>query len=141
MIVWAAADGMARLATFQSNHRWTQIKYPSVSIRGSQLFGSALATLILATCALLTSRQLSYWQNTTTLFEHALQVTQNNDCAHFSLGNELADQGKIPEAMEHWEAALKIDPRRADIHGSIAGALASRVISRGHRALPPGPAG
>jgi tetratricopeptide (TPR) repeat protein len=111
-----------------------------LSICGAPLGGLVVAALVLAACVLLTSRQLSYWQNTTTLFEHALRVTHNNDCAHFSLGNELADQGKIPEAMEHWEAALKIDPRRADIHGSIAGALSRQgdfvgAIARYRRAL------
>jgi Tfp pilus assembly protein PilF len=91
-------------------------------------------------CVLLTCRQLSYWQNTTTLFEHALQVTSNNSCAHFSLGNELADQGKTPEAMKQWETALEIEPSRADIHGRIAGALCRQgdfagAIARYRRAL------
>ena len=53
-----------------------------------------LAALVLAACALLTSRQLTYWQNTTTLFEHALPVTSKNACAHFSLGNETGEPGQ-----------------------------------------------
>jgi Tfp pilus assembly protein PilF len=99
-----------------------------------------LAALALAGCALLTSRQLSYWQNTTTLFEHALQVTRNNSCAHFSLGNELADRGKTQQAMTEWEAAVEIEPGRADIHGRIAGSLSRQgdftgAIERYRRAL------
>jgi tetratricopeptide (TPR) repeat protein len=106
--------------------------------RGYGTFG--FAALVLAGCALLTSRQLSYWQNTTTLFVHALQVTSNNSCAHFSLGNELADQGKTQQAMKEWETALEIEPSRADIHGRIASSLSwqgnfSEAIARYRRAL------
>jgi cytochrome c-type biogenesis protein CcmH/NrfG len=87
-----------------------------------------------------TSRQLSYWQNTTTLFEHALQVTSNNSCAHYSLGNELADEGKTQAAMREWETALEIEPSRADIHGRIAGDLSRQgdyagAVTRYRRAL------
>lgn len=67
-------------------------------------------------------------------------MTSNNSCAHFSLGNELADQGKTPEAMKQWETALEIEPSRADIHGRIAGALCRQgdfagAIARYRRAL------
>jgi Tfp pilus assembly protein PilF len=122
MIVWGLSDLVER-------GRWR---------RGYGTFG--LAALVLAVCALLTSRQLSYWQNTTTLFEHALQVTSNNSCAHFSLGNELADQGKTQQAMQEWETALEIEPNRADIHGRIAGSLSRQgnfigAIVRYRRAL------
>ncbi len=101
---------------------------------------SVLGLLALAECAVLTSRQLAHWRNTTTLFEHALRVTRDNSAAHFSLGNEAADQGRFPEAMRHWEAALAIEPARPDIHGSIAAALRQQgdlpgALARYHRAL------
>ena len=122
MIVWGLGDWAER-------GRW---------LRGYGTFG--LAALVLAGCALLTIRQLSYWQNTTTLFEHALQVTSNNSCAHFSLGNELADEGKAQQAMKEWETALEIEPSRADIHGRIASNLSRQgdftgAIARYRRAL------
>ena len=153
MIVWGVADWFARLAsTTPGNHRLTQINtdksgYPRISpidanahFPKAPLFGYGLAALVLAGCAVLTSRQLSYWQNTTTLFEHALRVTRNNACAHFSLGNELADQGRIPEAMKEWETALEIDPNRADIQGRIGGTLGRQgdyagAVARYRRAL------
>jgi Tfp pilus assembly protein PilF len=89
---------------------------------------------------LLTSRQLTYWQNTTTLFEHALQVTSKNACAHFSLGNELANQGKTQQGLKEWETAIEIEPGRADIHGRIASSLSRQgdftgAIARYRRAL------
>jgi len=122
MIVWSLADWAQRGAG------WKPIL---VAVAGS---------MALCACAVLTSRQLGYWQDTTTLFEHALQVTSNNSCAHFSLGNQLADQGKFEEAMQHWEAALAIEPARPDIHARIAAALSQQgdfagAIARYRRAL------
>jgi Tfp pilus assembly protein PilF len=105
MIVWALTNWAQRGAGFQSG---------LLAVAG---------LLALGACVVLTSRQLSFWQNTTTLFEHALHVTRNNSCAHFSLGNQLADQGKIEDAMQHWESALKLEPARPDVHARIAGAL------------------
>jgi tetratricopeptide (TPR) repeat protein len=71
----------------------------------------------------MTCHQLSFWQNTTTLFKHALDVTSDNACAHYSLGYELANEGKTKEALEEWETALKIEPGLAAIHGRIASTL------------------
>jgi cytochrome c-type biogenesis protein CcmH/NrfG len=122
MIVWSLANWAPRGAGFQSG---------LLAVAG---------LLALGACVVLTSRQLSFWRNTTTLFEHALQVTSNNSCAHFSLGNQLADQGKIEEAMQHWESALKLEPVRPDIYARIAGALSLQgdfagAIARYRRAL------
>src|ERR1019366_5055817 len=104
MLVWGLAEWAAR---------WP---------RGG-LALKAVGVLALGGCMALTCRQLSFWRNTTTLFEHALQVTSNNACAHYSLGYELADEGKTQEAMGEWEIALKIEPGLAGIHGKIASTL------------------
>jgi len=101
---------------------WGLAEWATRGPRGEVVLGAA-GVLALGGCVALTCRHVSYWQNTVTLFEHALQVTSNNSCAHFTLGNELADQGKTREAMEHWETALKIEPEFAVIHGRIASSL------------------
>jgi protein O-mannosyl-transferase len=100
----------------------------------------ALGIIALGACIALTCRQLSFWRNTSTLFEHALNVTRNNACAHYSLGYELADAGKIKEAIEEWETALRIEPGLADIHAKIASTLCQQgdftgAIARYRRAL------
>jgi Tfp pilus assembly protein PilF len=121
MVVWSLAEWAAR---------WPR----------GEIALSAAGVLALGGCVVLTCRQLSYWQNTTTLFEYALEVTTNNSCAHFSLGNELADRGKTQEAMQQWETALEIDPGRAYIHGRIASSLCQQgdyagAVARYRRAL------
>lgn len=98
------------------------------------------AAVVIAVCAFLSSRQVSHWKNSITVFSHALNVTENNHSAHFSLGNALADQGRMTEAMRHWEAALAIAPSHAEVHGRIASALAEQgdaagAIARYRKAL------
>jgi tetratricopeptide (TPR) repeat protein len=70
-------------------------------------WGSALA---LGACALLTSRQLPYWQNSVTLFEHALAVTPDNGTAHLVLGAGLYAQGQYERAMAEYRTAAALDP-------------------------------
>jgi tetratricopeptide (TPR) repeat protein len=46
----------------------------------------------------------------TTEFKDAVTKEPNNPLAHYSLGNALADGGKLPEAITEWEAYLKLAP-------------------------------
>jgi protein O-mannosyl-transferase len=90
----------------------------------------ACRVMKLATCLiagmlmLLTHTQLSYWQNSETLFRHALAVTRNNFIAHINLGAVLANQGNLAEALPHYEAALQIRPS-AELHYKLGIALLS----------------
>jgi tetratricopeptide (TPR) repeat protein len=73
-------------------------------------FLSVSATLVLATLTLLTWRQLGYWENSITLFRHAVQVTDNNNIAYRILGNNLARRGQVAEAMVCLSEAVRIKP-------------------------------
>jgi tetratricopeptide (TPR) repeat protein len=74
----------------------------------------AAASLVAGVLAVLTSGQLRHWQNSETLFRHALAVTADNALAHHSLGDFLGRQGKIDEAATHFEEAVKIKPDYAE---------------------------
>ena len=67
-------------------------------------------------CALATHRQVKYWRDDLTVFEHALAVTRNNALAHYHVGTELAQAGKYDLAMSHFGAALEADPNFADAY-------------------------
>ena len=56
-------------------------------------------------------RQVGYWQSSETLFEHTLAVTGDNPVVEDAFGSVLANGGRPAEAMPHFEAALRIDPR------------------------------
>jgi len=72
-----------------------------------------LVTLISATMLALvavTWRQVGYWQDTSTLFHHALKVTRGNYAAHFMLAREAGAQGDMALAFSHYDRAVDIHP-------------------------------
>ena len=71
------------------------------------------ASVAIAGFSVAAHAQLGYWKNTEVLWSHTLSVTQGNFVAHDSLGAELINQGKLQEAMAHFEAAAAINPRDA----------------------------
>ncbi|MGO8930740.1 MAG: tetratricopeptide repeat protein [Limisphaerales bacterium] len=75
-----------------------------------RLIGGVAATMTLTACALVAQAQTSCWQNTETLFRHALAVTSRNVVAHNSLGFYYAAQSKPEEAKDAFRAALAIQP-------------------------------
>jgi Flp pilus assembly protein TadD len=82
------------------------------------LLGGAALTLVSA-LMVCTWMQLQHWKNDLTLFEHALKVTANNYLAHDSLGNALAEQGKLDQAITHYNAALRINPNSLNTHNNL----------------------
>jgi tetratricopeptide (TPR) repeat protein len=68
------------------------------------------ATIVLSVLTARSWVQVQHWRNSTVLFEHALQVTQDNFLAHNNLGAELFDQGKVHEAIDHYYQAVQIRP-------------------------------
>jgi protein O-mannosyl-transferase len=70
---------------------------------------AAAASLI--ALALVTLRQIGYWQSNTDLWSHTLAVTENNFVAENNLGGALILESKEEEAHPHFEAAARINPR------------------------------
>jgi tetratricopeptide (TPR) repeat protein len=86
----------------------------------------AAAGFVLLACAILTVKQIGYWQNSETLFRHAVQVTQSNYLAYNNLGFFLSNKGNSAEAMENYVKALEINPAYEDAHNNVGYALAGR---------------
>jgi tetratricopeptide (TPR) repeat protein len=86
----------------------------------------AAAGVVILAYALAARGQLQYWEDSTTLWTHALAVTTGNNIAHNNLGVILAGQGKLDEAISHYTAALRIKPDYADAHNNLGAALADR---------------
>jgi tetratricopeptide (TPR) repeat protein len=72
------------------------------------------ATGLLIACAIVTSRQIPYWQNPEALFEHALAVTGKNALADINLGVYFTQTGQLNRAREHYESAIEADPNFAE---------------------------
>ncbi len=106
MLAWGARDAV---------RRWPRAQ-------------SGLAVVALAACAssaLAAGMQLQTWRNSESLFRHALAVTGPNYVAEHELGNALAEMaGRLPEAITHLEAALRLRPDSAEAHSDLGSALA-----------------
>jgi tetratricopeptide (TPR) repeat protein len=75
---------------------------------------SLSAAGILSMLWTLTSFQIQHWENSITLFEHALKSTSENFVAHNNLGFSLAEQGNYNEAIVHYRKAIRIFPGICD---------------------------
>jgi len=69
------------------------------------------AAVVLIALAVITHRQIGYWQSSYDLWSHTLAVTQNNFIAEDNLGGALILEGKEEEAHPHFEAAARINPK------------------------------
>ncbi len=85
---------------------------------------AALAIAACAVCGVLTFFELQYWRNSETLFRHALDVTSRNYLAYHNLGVALAEEGRFPEAIQQYQAALQIRPDAANVETDYGNALA-----------------
>jgi tetratricopeptide (TPR) repeat protein len=96
-VVWGTAE-------MSANARWA-----------SRLLG-AVGVVALVVCAAVTQRQVQYWRNNLTVFEHALAVNPNNSVALCHVGIELGEQKKYEAAIQEFEQALKADPNSAEAY-------------------------
>ena len=67
--------------------------------------------------------QLSHWRNSFTLFQHALEATQDNHMAHSNLGIAFLDKNDLDQAIDHFYKALEIKPTHAGVHTNLSIAL------------------
>ena len=67
--------------------------------------------------------QLSHWRNSFTLFQHALEATQDNHMAHSNLGIEFLDKNDLDQAIDHFYKALEIKQTHAGVHTNLSIAL------------------
>jgi Flp pilus assembly protein TadD len=77
----------------------------------SRMMIGAVAGLVMAACTLRTADQLRHWQDSESLFRHALAVTENSFLAHNKLGEALFHKGEVDKAMAEFRAALELLPR------------------------------
>jgi tetratricopeptide (TPR) repeat protein len=92
MLAWGAADLLTR----------TPRARPTVVVLAA---ASGVAVAAVAWV------QVGYWQDSRSLFQHAVDVTQNNYLAHHNLGVALAESpGSLNQAVGEFQAALKIRP-------------------------------
>ena len=85
-----------------------------------------LATVILAALMFCARAQTAYWRNSESLWTHTLAYTSGNFIAHNNLGNVLLQQGKVDEAMAHYQTALQFNPDYAEAHYNLGNVLCQK---------------
>jgi Flp pilus assembly protein TadD len=85
------------------------------------LGASALAVLL--TLAVCTRLQLRHWRNSSTLFERAINVTDNNFVMNNNYANVLKNMGQVEKAIEHFDKVLQIRPDSPEIYNNLGNAL------------------
>ena len=89
--IWTAADLMA----------------------GSRLPRSAptvVFTALMTAWIVIDEAQIAHWRDSEALWRHVLAVDEDNHFAHTNLGAALARQGRIEDAIVHFEQAARIAP-------------------------------
>ena len=90
---------------------------------GYNLFCAGVAMALIIALSWRASVQARYWQDSETLWNHTLDVTTDNDTAHYNLGNLFQQRGELDRAIAHFESALEIRSRNAASHYNAGGAL------------------
>jgi tetratricopeptide (TPR) repeat protein len=101
---------------------WLVAEWGAKRQAGRTAIGGLMAAVVgvLMVCA---GKQAAYWENGETLWTHALACTTDNYVAHFNLGNVLRQEGKMDEAIPHYQKAVLIRPDYAQAHNNLGKAL------------------
>jgi tetratricopeptide (TPR) repeat protein len=83
-----------------------------------------IAVAALAAVTARTWVQLGVWENSFTLFDHAIAVTEKNYLAHDNRGLFLFKAGKVDAAMADYRRALAINPTYLNANNNLGYALA-----------------
>lgn len=78
-----------------------------------------LGMTAIAACVPVTVRQLGFWEDSETVFRHAVAVTVNNWMAFDKLGSALLRQGRLEEARVQLQNALEINPKDLAAHNNL----------------------
>jgi len=100
MLAW----GMAELAG----------NYPRLKVAIAGLAGACCVA-----CLVVTSFNVAFWENSVTLFRHAIAVTTDNWLAYNNLGVELRKRGQFDEAIASFTRAAEILPGYVDPRANL----------------------
>jgi len=104
---------------------WSVSEFLKVYLSRNKLV-PIVATLLIGILFMITWKQIGYWKNSSTLFQHTIDVTTDNYLAHNNLGNAMVHLGKNDEAYQHYTEALRIKPHYADAHYNMGILLTTR---------------
>ncbi|HEY6329875.1 MAG TPA: tetratricopeptide repeat protein [Blastocatellia bacterium] len=78
---------------------------------------------VVLTLAAIAAHQVRYWHDSTSLFEHADNVTKNNYMAWGILGGQYTAAGRLDQALFEYARAMELDPGNASVQHGYGRAL------------------
>jgi tetratricopeptide (TPR) repeat protein len=78
----------------------------------------AASALIILCLSIITWTQVGYWQNSITLFDHTLKITDNNWLAYYGRGVAYDGLGNYRQAIEDYDRAIEIKPGYAEAYNN-----------------------
>ena len=127
LLLLAPVLGLVKFGTQLAADRYSYLPCVGWSLLAAGLWRYRLlripACVTLLVLAGLTQRQLSYWQDSETLYRHILSVNPAQPEAHHNLGILLDHSGRGAEAMEHYRLAIQSRPCHAEAHNNLGAAL------------------
>jgi len=84
----------------------------------------ALGAAVLVILASLTWLQLGYWHSRVALWTHTLQVTDHNVLAENNLADALLSEGRLDDALPHFQNAALLQPNNPTSRANLGSALA-----------------
>jgi len=93
--------------------------------RIAKFYLAAAGAALMLILTMVSWRQISYWQDSIKLFQHAVMVTTDNLTAHNNLGIALFRKGDAAKAVYHYLIVLNKDPHNFRIHNNLGNALFS----------------
>jgi Flp pilus assembly protein TadD len=105
---------------------------------------AAIGVTTVINSAIFTRVQIGYWSDDEHLWEHALEVAPDNYYAQNYLGHVLVKKGRLDEAVDHFSAAVSLNPKFLLAQENFANVLylqgkQSEAISRLSLALDKNP--
>lgn len=91
--------------------------------RYNRLLIGVSAIIAVVILSLVAWKQTGYWNNSISLWSHAINVTKSNPVAHYNLGAAFKTNNETNQAIHHYRKALAINPIQAEVYMSLGLAL------------------
>jgi len=94
--------------------------------RHKKIIVGVSAAAVLAALAVCTRLQVRHWHDSISLYEHAIEVTDDNFVAYAGLGAALCDENRLDEGIRNLTRALQIMPKHHNAYCNMALAMSRK---------------
>lgn len=97
---------------------WATSRYERGASKGKVVVVSATVLVCIA-FGTMARRQVAVWEDSITLFEHALAVAGESTTAHTNLGGAYLERGNLEQALQHSQCAVQLKPDDVNARNNI----------------------